>query len=668
MSFSAEMKDFLTAYKTGQSINASRTDQDYKEQQTASAKAKMDRDNDPDTLKMAHDQAQATLDSTRQRMGLSAAARGDASTRLKDSLQTSALSREIAAERLRQLKAAGQPTDTGTGLYPPGAINPGGGAAPVPGAAPVQGALPIGPSTLDDGTDAYADGGLVDDEESEDPSLPDEAEPTQGVLPTTAGVPAGAPTDVSARSRGVPRGLEGIISPQLVDDARREGMTWGIEKAGLHQSGAIKTPAQQRKAQQIAQGMGGLSDQEMQAAREAVDPQGKLTESQRNLAALGSVYQFWANKGEPDKARRVAFQMMQHYRGAATRYAAIAAKAAEGGNMDLATKAALKAYQNVPDGKDLEIAPNPDGGLMYTYTDEKGDTIAKGIATPQQLAASAMGLATGGFDKALMSAAGAQPDAGAVKTGGGDKALKPGDRAKEAENIGGEIDKLKAAWQTKNKDKPLDENQWNEVSNVAQHIYQQNPKATANEVAAAANEMLSMGDDPEKPKFKVKPGEDGKPNTVDFGGKLKVQLDDDQLNSILNSRAQRVKAATDKINSDMEESEKPGFVDKAATAASNIGGVLANDAKKFAGEVKGAIPDELAARGGSAVNAAGRAVNDVLKVATDPSINFGTMSTAFKDKTRAAAQAILDKLGPGTGGGTGALPTDTGDDYGRYTQ
>jgi hypothetical protein len=483
----------------------------------------------------------------------------------------------------------------------------------------------------------------------------------------TAGVPAGAPTDVSARSRGVPRGLEGIISPALVDDARREGMTWGIEKAGLHQSGAIKTPAAQRKAQQIAQGMGGLSEPEMAAAKQAVDPDGKLTESQRNLAALGSVYQFWANKGEPDKARRVAFQMMQYYRGASQRYAAIAAKAAEGGNMDLATKAALKAYANVPDGKDLEIAPNPDGGLMYTYTDDKGDVIAKGIATPQQLAASAMGLATGGFDKALMSAAGAQQDTGAVKTGGG-KPQSSGDRAKEAETISGEIEKLKTAWQAKNKDKPADEEQWNEIGNVAQHIYQQNPKATANEVTRAAHAMLSMGDDPEKPAFKIKPGEDGKPSTVDFGGKLKVQLDDQQLDSILNSRAQKVKAATDKINSDMEDSEKPGFVDKAATAASNIGGVLATDAKKFAGEVKGAIPDELAARGGSAVNAAGRAVSDVIKVATDPSINFGTMSTAFKEKTRAAAQAILDKLGPGTGGGTGALPTDTGDDYGRYTQ
>jgi hypothetical protein len=450
----------------------------------------------------------------------------------------------------------------------------------------------------------------------------------------------------------VPRGLEGIISPQLVSDAAREGLTWGIEKAGLHQGGAVKTPSQIRKAQLIAQGAGGLTEPEMAAAKQAVDPEGKLTESQRNMAALGSVYQFWANKGEPDKARRVAFQMMQYYRGASQRYAAIAAKAAEGGNMDLATKAALKAYQNVPDGKDLEIAPNPDGGLMYTYTDEKGDVIAKGIATPQQLAASAMGLATGGFDKALMAAAGAQPaEQGAVKTGGG-KTQSAGDRAKEAETVGGEIEKLKADWAKKNEGKPADEEQWSEVSNVAQHIYQQNPKATANEVARAAHAMLSMGDDPEKPAFKVKPGEDGKPNVVDFGGKLKVQLDDDQLNSILNSRAQKVKAATDKINADMEAGDKPSTIDKVAQGALDVG----RGAAKFVeeGGPVGAIGNAAAKIGSTAYNA----LKSIYGEHIPQSVIDAVQSTVDEGKARygSSARNIRDAVS-----NKGAIPVDEGD-------
>lgn len=170
----------------------------------------------------------------------------------------------------------------------------------------------------------------------------------------------------------------------------------------------------------IAQTAGGLNPQEMEAVRKAIDPERKLTESQRNLAALGSVYQYWANKGDPQKAQRVAFQMLQHYRLAVQRYAAIAAHVANEGNLGLAAKATLKAYANVPEGKDMELTNDPDDPkrLVYSFTDENGKTILKGIPTPQQLAASAMGLATDGFDKALLAAA--KPlDEESARVGGG---------------------------------------------------------------------------------------------------------------------------------------------------------------------------------------------------------------------------------------------------------
>ena len=77
----------------------------------------------------------------------------------------------------------------------------------------------------------------------------------------------------------------------------------------------------------------------------------------------------YAKAGEPKKAEKVAFQMLQYYRNASQRYAAIAAKAAEGGNIDLATKAALKAYQNVPDGNDMHMERNEDGTLDVAVGD-----------------------------------------------------------------------------------------------------------------------------------------------------------------------------------------------------------------------------------------------------------------------------------------------------------
>jgi hypothetical protein len=128
----------------------------------------------------------------------------------------------------------------------------------------------------------------------------------------------------------------------------------------------------------IAQTAGGLNPREMELARKAVDPEGKLTDSQRNLAALGSIYQYWANKGEPEKAQRVAFQMLQHYRLVSQRYAAIVAQAKQQASMNLATKAALKAYTNVPDGRDVRITfDNDSERVIYHHVDADGRDIQK---------------------------------------------------------------------------------------------------------------------------------------------------------------------------------------------------------------------------------------------------------------------------------------------------
>lgn len=604
MSFSAEMKDFLGAYEKGQKINASRTDQDYKEQLTKTSKQTYDDNEDPESV--TNQTAKAQLDKLKQSIGLSAQARADAH-----------------AAHVRSMQP---PAPVNSGLYPTGAINPGApGPQPTPG-----GALPIGQSTMNTGVDEYADGGLVpDDEDPED--IP--AQNVGAVLinpinqdPRLAAqaTPMGAPTDVSARRRG----LSGVISPDLIHDATRAGMTYGAKEYGLMSTGAVQTPAQRAKAQLFAQGHGGLTDQEMDAAKKAVDPEGKLTDSQRNMAALGSVYQFWANKGEGDKASKVAFQMLQHYRNASQRYAAIAAHAAQGGNVDLATKAAMKAYANVPDGNDLELMANPDGGIMYAVTGPDGNVTTKGIATPQQLAASAMGLATGGFDKAILSAAGSREAAsgGAVSAG---KPQAATDRKAETELVGGEVSKLKDQWAAKNKDAPVDEEHWQGLSDAAQHLFQQNPKSTPGEVARAAQLLMSPGTkDPEKPDFKVIAGEEGAPSKVKFGNGKTFDVDDNMIEQIANRRAAISRKAWDETDKKMTDEEAPGFTGKAGKAAGEMGTIVSKDFDKFKGELGeagarawAALPDEARPRIASAVEKAkqigGEAGSYMLKLITD---------------------------------------------------
>lgn len=577
MSFSAEIKDFINGLTAGQKINASRTDQEYKDAMTDSTKKKTVRDNDPDTLALQDQQARANLAKTQA--GIRQIGASTAYTNAR-------------AQHLRELRAQRE-AGVGSGLidgYP--GVTP--GTAPA-GAGAVAAPPPQFQSTMEPELE-YAEGGAVpiddvDDEEGMAGPAPLPSE--MGATPAVGGAPSA--TDFSSANRRdpnrVPAGLQGIVSPQLVHDATKAGLTWGAEAFGLTKGGGVSRASQKLAAQRFAAGQGGLTPAEMAAVKKAVDPQGKLTESQRNMAALGSVYQYQMNKGNPEGAQRVAFQMLQHYRVAAQRYAAIAAQAVENGDLDTATKAALHAYANVPDGRDMALTKDDDGNLVYSFTDENGKTILKGVATPQQLAASAMGMATNGFDKAILMAAGAREN---PKGATGGKAPSARDRKTLDEMATEPVTAARDAWQEKNKDAKPDEEYWGDVTDATKHILSENPKATPREAFKAAQALHTLDkDDPGKTSFKIIPGEgDDKISTIKFNNGLKVQLDDDQLEQVLIARAARLKKrdAADDAKQDAEEDGGPGIMDRLGAVGTAIGSALNTSPKIFPGGTGGALP------------------------------------------------------------------------------
>ncbi len=614
MSFSQEMKDFIAAYKTGSDINAQSIKNEGVLATTDATQKKTARDNDPDELELQDKQARATLQKTQADIAAAGAR----------TAYTNAIARQIGK---------GGPTDpTATGLLPPQ------GAVPVGQPQQSQmGVLP--PSTMDTTTDAYADGGLVPDDDPsappgryvrEEPKPPpkkergvldvltqkwyatdkdgkpvydanghlvrsyadgglvpddDDDDEPQGAVPVTSqGTPENAPTDISARAR----------------NAVRAGMAYGANAYGLTGTGAIRTPAQIQKMQMLAQGHGGLTDAEMHAAREAVDPDHKLPDGQRNIAALGSVYQFWANKGEPEKAAKVAFQMLQHYRNASTRYAAIAAHAAQSGDVDLATKAALKAYANVPDGNDLMISQNPDNPkqLIYYFTDAQGNQHAQGVATPDQLASSAMGLAQGGFDKALMAAAApANPE----KPG----KAPPGPKAPTFRDREGVLKTVDAAMSD---DKSADDDArgkagqkprpgyWGDVHAAMTHALLQNPEADPQEAYTAAKDLVTVNPDDKDAlmPFKVSTDEDSGDHTLTFKNGVKMKLSPEKFDAVITQRAAALKAADQKQDDEQDTADAPSWwQQRAAPAAGAIGSAVAQptDQPVFPGGAGGpAVP------------------------------------------------------------------------------
>lgn len=561
MSFSAEMRDFIGAYEKGTKIMGAQTDEEYKKAQTEHLKKKTETEFDEGRLKTADEQAQANLAKTRAGTGL-----------IGEQIKNAGTNRAYTGAITDRLRRADQAIGGYQGNLPtaPGIGPAVGSAQPLPQVA-------IQPQPKLPGVE-YAEGGVVPDLD-----VPEEEAPV-GAIPDTP-APVGGPTDVSARRRQPQQpqevttpvmGYDGVISPLLVSDAVRGGYKYGTQKLGMAGRG---TGGRARQgAMQMAQGVDALSPEEMDLARKAVDPNGRMTESQRNMAALGSVYQHWANKGDPQRADKVAFQMMQHFRLAAQRYAAIAAAAAEKGNMDMATKAALKAYANVPDGRDMQVTVGEDGKMQYHYTDETGKTISKGVASPQEFAAAAMGLTRGGFDQAILSSAGAR-EAAAKGTARGEAAPKGkaavGDKVTDATNreefIATELTKLQDAWKKKNEGKEIDDTYWGNLKDSATHIMQQNPNATPREALAASQALA----DPKRSSDYKTTSENGV-NTIKFKDGAKITIDDDTFDVLINRRTE-ARAAQDqadaKAKADAEEAAKPSRIVEGAkrVAAGAVG-------------------------------------------------------------------------------------------------
>lgn len=454
---------------------------------------------------------------------------------------------------------------------------------------------------------AFAAGGLVEDDEDAE-GMSDSPDEEVAEAPAPAIGYRSASTEFSSRERKSP--TEGI-SPALVRDAARHGMQFGLNAFGLTGTGGVRTAAQKAQAQRYLRGEGGLTAEEMEAAGKAIDPDGtKFSPSQRNMAVLGSVYQYQLNKGNPEGAQRIAFQMLQHYRVATQRYAAIAAQAAQNGNLDLATKAAMQAYANIPDGRDFTVQKTPDGRLSYTYADGvTGKVISKGVATPQELASSAMGLAAGGFDKAILSAAGAaeKPSEKGVK------APPMRDQAALDERSATPVDMAKEAWVKKNPDKPVNEEYWGAMGDTTRRILSHNAKLSPREAFKAANELLpSDSAKLDKPSFKIKPGEDGGPNEVKFSNGLTVQLPDEVVEMAMLKRAELIKARKAAKDAEEEEAKKPGLGSK----LKDVGTAVGNMAKEAGG-----VAGEIGKAWGGAIGRAAQPAVDAVSGLNNPFVN-----------------------------------------------
>lgn len=248
----------------------------------------------------------------------------------------------------------------------------------------------------------------------------------QQALPVDAPIPQQRPVDQAAPAQADTSGGNPDVGydPSVAGDPRVVGFTkaheavldgirYSLKQAGLAQGAAVTDPERAAKMADYLKGAGAAPMKIIDQAYQAVDPKHELPDSERTMAALGTVYDHYIKRGEPDKAKAAAASIVQYQRKLFQQYSSIAKAAIADGDIDAATKAAVKAYASVPDGQNMTVKKLEDGRYQIDVTDEAtGKTISKPVLTPQEIGGWAMKVNPGSFDQFIMDAAGVRKQGG----------------------------------------------------------------------------------------------------------------------------------------------------------------------------------------------------------------------------------------------------------------
>jgi|GEM_PF-4514791 len=189
--------------------------------------------------------------------------------------------------------------------------------------------------------------------------------------------------------------------------AVRDGMKVAMQKVGIDQETAIDDPNAAEIRNRYIRGYGAAPEQMMRQVIDKIDPERKMSPAERNMMAMGTVYRFYMDNGEVEKAKEAAMSMVQYYRRASQQFLALGQAAAEEGDLDKAAMAAVAAYANVPNGRDMSIEKDDNGNFVVSVTDAKtGKRINRKVMPPREFAAAAMQFNPTTFDEEILNAAG----------------------------------------------------------------------------------------------------------------------------------------------------------------------------------------------------------------------------------------------------------------------
>jgi hypothetical protein len=133
------------------------------------------------------------------------------------------------------------------------------------------------------------------------------------------------------------------------------------------------------------------SPADVRAVDQTIDPQGTLNPAARAIARMNAGYEYYLQKGEPDKALKYAASMVLYARTHSMMAGRLAQAALKAGDVQGAAGVIVEAHNQLPDGKALKVDGADAQGASYSVFDADGQVTEKGKASLDQL----MHLATG---------------------------------------------------------------------------------------------------------------------------------------------------------------------------------------------------------------------------------------------------------------------------------
>lgn len=397
----------------------------------------------------------------------------------------------------------------------------------------------------------YADGGDVTDPENdpeEEAPASDEGEDNApeetGRRYAEAAIPSAATPVQYNKQAGHDAALAGMkYNLDLRDVAQGQGIDLSAKSRGGGALGPKRMPARDLHPMPTTGQMEQLKDK--------VDPGHTLSDAERTSAVFAGMWQYNLKRGDTHGAEQAAAAMVNYQAAQFNRYKAIAEAAASKGDPDTAINAAVKAYEQVPDGQKIDVKKDDKGNYSYSLTDENGKTMQRQVMSPDQVLSWMTRGGIPNFTQLMVTASGnrAQPAAKAAST------PKLSDRLNAEKAISAEAGDTDAVTGA-----PKYSGVTDDQKAVASHIMVGNDIGKGDALKASGN-ILDVS--------KPLPGtlnDDGSATITPKDGPA-INVSKEAYTRILAIRGQAKKAQADKAKADQADADKHTAVKAQADAA-----------------------------------------------------------------------------------------------------